>query len=120
MQWLMEHVHFTAVRDRFGLCLPVLLQVLDCCSESTVRLVGLDALHLMLDRAMAAEVQSLVPPLEHCLTSCSPIFLNGDTVAPSVVAPLCASHVLFLLKAYPCESLQRQDMIQSLLTFGGV
>ena len=35
-----------------------------------------------------------------------------------VAAPLCAAHVLFLLKAYASETSDRQAMVQTLLTFG--
>ena len=96
----MEEAHYTSMRDRLGLSLPPLLQTLDAVSDPVVRLVSLDALHIMLDRAMAAEVQNFVPPLEQCFASTSPLFLDGDDFAQSMVAPYCAANVLLLLKGY--------------------
>lgn len=118
--WIMECVHYSSLKDRLGLCLPVLLQVLDGCTDAAVRLMGLDALHLTLDRAMAAEMQNFLPPLEHCLATSSPLFFDGDDLAPSMVAPYCAAQVLCLLKAYTPGNLNRQASIDKFLTFGGV
>lgn len=121
MHWMMEHLHYTAMRDRFGVCLPPLLQVLDTCTDKYVRFVGLDTLRLTLDRAMAAEVQNFVPPLAHCLAIASPLFMDGDGVAESTVAPYCACHVLFLMKGYgAAASSQRQEILDKFMAFGSV
>ena len=63
--WVLEQLHYTALRERFGLCAPLLLQTLDGNADAAVRLVGLAALRMLLERAMAVEVQHFVPPLAH-------------------------------------------------------
>lgn len=118
--WIFERAHYTVVRDRFGLCLPPLLQVLDGCTEPVVRLVGLSALSLLLDRAMATEVQNFVPPLEHCFTTSSPLFFDGDTVVADAVAPYCTGYVLLLLKAYSRGGALQRSAFDRFLSFGGV
>merc|ERR1719282_1172018 len=107
----MERVHYSAMREHFGLCLPLLLQAMDHCTDSVVRLVGLDALHLLIDRAMAVEVQNFVPAIEQFYGTASPLFLDGDDLAPCIVAPYCAGHVLFLLKAHTGDIMWRRGVI---------
>jgi len=118
--WLMEHAHYKAVRNRLGLCLPPLLLSLDRSTDPTARFVGLDALHLMLDRALVVEVQNFVPPLEHCFSANSPLFLEGDELAVSTVVPYCAGYVLFLTKAHAVGSGAQRDALDRFLHFGSV
>ncbi|CAE7267658.1 unnamed protein product [Symbiodinium sp. CCMP2456] len=103
-----------------GLALPLILQVLDQTSDQVVRLIAWDALHLMLDRALATEVQNFRPPLQHVLETCSPLFLDEE-VACLAVAPFCASSVLFLLKAFSLDcKLDRSKSLDSLLHYGSL
>eukprot|EP00927_Polykrikos_kofoidii_P074557 TRINITY_DN70563_c0_g1_i1.p1 TRINITY_DN70563_c0_g1~~TRINITY_DN70563_c0_g1_i1.p1 ORF type:complete len:622 (+),score=116.33 TRINITY_DN70563_c0_g1_i1:90-1955(+) len=118
--WLFENAHYKAMRDRLGLCLPPVLQTLDTCTDAVVQLVGMDALQLLLDRAMAAEVQHFVPPLEHTLASTSPLFLDNSELTQSTVAPYCAANVLLLLKGYTPGSASRLDVAGKFLAFGAV
>mmetsp|Transcript_95081 Transcript_95081/g.306266 ORF Transcript_95081/g.306266 Transcript_95081/m.306266 type:complete len:609 (-) Transcript_95081:48-1874(-) len=119
--WLLERVHFTSLRDRFGLCLPPILQALDKGgADASVRLAGLASLHLLLDRAMAAEVQRFVPPLQHCFATLYPLFLQDDLLAQITVAPFCAGCSLFMLKAYTSGSIWRQEVLDKFLLFGSV
>ncbi|CAE8614610.1 unnamed protein product, partial [Polarella glacialis] len=121
IHWLMEQADYSMLRDRLGLFLPLLLQTLDRSSDSVVRLVGLDALNLMLDRAMAAEVQNFVPPLEHLFSTGSPLLLQGDVVASMTVAPYCSGFTLFLLKAFAAASASaRSEQFDKFLYFGTV
>lgn len=120
LHWVAQQAHYTSFRDRFGLCVPPLLQVLEGCADPVVRLVALDAVHLMLDRAMAVEVQHLEPPLEHCFATSSPVFLDSDSLAPSTVVPYCSGHVLFLLKAYAPGDRRRQVTAEKFMRFGQV
>jgi len=118
--WLMERAHYRAMRGHLGLCLPPLLQCLDRCADAAVRLVGLGALHLMLDRAMAAEVQNFVPPLQHCFSVSTPLFFEGDDLAVSAVAPYCAGYALLLLKAPADGTACRRELADKFLTFGAI
>jgi len=116
----MEHSDYRALRDRLGICLPVLLRSLDHCGDSLVRLVGLDTLHLMLDRAMAVEVQGFVPPLLDVLAAHSPLFLEGDSLSISLVVPYCASYMLLLSKGRDGRNSWCQEAVNKFLTFGSV
>ena len=103
------------------MALPLLLQVLDHCSDSVVRLIGWDALHLMLDRALAVEVENFRPPLQHIFETCSPLLLDEE-LASLCVAPFCASSVLFLLKAFNHNSsvAERSTQLDSFLRYGSL
>ena len=103
------------------MALPLLLQVLDHCCDSVVRLISWDALHLVLDRALAAEVQNFRPPLLHIFETCSPLMLDEEATCLAV-APFCASSVLFLLKAYgpDVDVSDRSKQLDSFLRFGSL
>ncbi|CAE7684249.1 DEGP1 [Symbiodinium sp. KB8] len=129
LHWLMQQSDYLVLKDRrmdqhsstrLGLALPLILQVLDQTSDQVVRLIAWDALHLMLDRALAIEVQNFRPPLQHVLETCSPLFLDEE-VACLAVAPFCASSVLFLLKAFSRDcKLDRSKSLDSLLRYGSL
>jgi len=115
--WFAEHIQYTSLRDRLGLCLPSLLQIIDLCSDALVRFVGISAVHIILDHAIAVEVQNLVPPLEHCFATTAPLFLQGELTSVSAVAPYCAGIVQFVLKGF-VQCSPRQQVLDRLLTFG--
>eukprot|EP00439_Symbiodinium_sp_Y106_P071552 s470_g12.t2 len=119
LHWLMQQSDYLVLKDRLGLALPLILQVLDQTSDAVVRLIAWDAVHLMLDRALATEVQNFRPPLQHVLETCSPLFLDEE-VACLAVAPFCASSVLFLLKAFSLDKLDRSKSLDSLLRYGSL
>ncbi|CAK8988581.1 unnamed protein product [Durusdinium trenchii] len=74
LHWLMLKSNYIVLKDRFGLCLPVLLQILESSTDSLLRFVGWDVLNLLLDRAMAVEVQNFGPCLADFFESHSPFF----------------------------------------------
>ncbi|CAK8987814.1 unnamed protein product [Durusdinium trenchii] len=120
LHWLMLKSNYTVLKDRFGLCLPVLLQILESSTDSLLRFVGWDVLNLLLDRAMAVEVQNFGPCLADFFESHSPFFLQEE-LGRLTVAPFASSFVLFILKAYPGHEstvTARDEQLERFLRFG--
>ena len=120
LHWLMLKSNYIVLKDRFGLCLPVLLQILESSTDSLLRFVGWDVLNLLLDRAMAVEVQNFGPCLADFFESHSPFFLQEE-LGRLTVAPFASSFVLFILKAYPGHEstvTARDEQLERFLRFG--
>ena len=120
LHWLMLESDYMILKDRFGLCLPVLLQILESSTNSILRFLGWDVLTLLLDRAMAVEVQNFEPCLADFFQSHSPFFLQEE-LGRLTVAPFSSSFVLFLLKAYPSHVSSvtaRDEQLERFMRFG--
>jgi len=107
--WVMQLVHYGALRDFYGLCLPPLLQLMEGCADEFVRLVGLHALLMLMDKAMAVEVSNLAPAVEDCLLRLSPTSWSTSYIPQVASIPYCRIWVLLLLKGFPAKAGKRQQ-----------
>ena len=120
LHWLILQSDYLVLKDRFGLCLPVLLQILDSSTDSSLRFLGWDVLNLLLDRAIATEVQNFSVCLADFFQTHSP-YPQEDICGLSVV-PFSQSFAQFLTKAFAdgksdaCVS--REKQLEFFFTFG--
>ena len=61
--WLVLQADYLVLKGRFGLCLPILLRILEENTDPLLTFLGWDVLNLLLDRALAVEVQQFAPCL---------------------------------------------------------
>lgn len=61
--WLVLEADYLILKGRFGLCLPILLQILETNTDPLLTFLGWDVLNLLLDRALATEVEQFAPCL---------------------------------------------------------